>query len=231
MEAKFQRRIRSFVCREGRMTDRQQLALAQFWNTHVMPLPPGFFDLNTVFNRTAPKVVEIGFGMGQSLLAQAMQHPERDYLGIEVHRPGIGNLLAGMAEQQIDNIRLCYGDAVGVMQHIADNSLYAVQLFFPDPWPKRKHHKRRIVQIDFTELLQRKLQPDGYLHFATDWQEYAHSMLQILKATSGFVNQSLDGSYVPRPGARPLTKFEQRGQGLGHGVWDLIFVKKVVPLP
>src|SRR5699024_242846 len=173
-----------------------------------------------------PLVLEIGFGMGHSFVEMAHNEPEINFLGIEVHLPGVGACLALAEEEQVENIRVMCHDAIEVLQNcIADNSLHRVQLFFPDPWHKTKHHKRRIVQPAFVQLLHRKLAPQGVLHMATDWQNYAEHMLEVMKDAEGYRNLSTTGDYVPRPSNRPLTKFEKRGQRLGHGIWDLQFQK------
>jgi tRNA (guanine-N7-)-methyltransferase len=220
------RRIRSFVLRQGRMTASQQRALGTLWDKYVISLPEGVLDLDTVYGRQAPRILEIGFGMGQSLLEMARQRPETDFLGIEVHRPGIGSLMLGLEQHAVENVRIICGDAVEVLQyHLADNSLDAVHLFFPDPWPKKKHHKRRIVQPAFIELLARRLKPGGTLHMATDWEGYAEHMLAVTGMSAAFENRAGPGNFSGRPDYRPQTKFERRGQKLGHAVWDLIFCK------
>jgi tRNA (guanine-N7-)-methyltransferase len=220
------RAIRSFVLRQGRMTPGQQRAFDEQWPRWGLRREDGPLDQPGVFGRQAPLVLEIGFGMGQSLVAQAQAEPERDFIGIEVHRPGVGKLLHTMAEQGVTNIRAYNDDAVEVLnQCIVDDSLDLVQIYFPDPWHKKKHNKRRLVQPAFVQLLRRKLRAGGVLHLATDWQDYAEQMLAVMSAADGFVNQAGDG-YAPRPERRPLTKFEQRGHRLGHGVWDLLFEKR-----
>lgn len=217
------RRIRSYVRREGRMTKAQQSALARLWPRYVVE-PDTTRDLDALFGRVAPRVLEIGFGMGDSLAATAAAHPERDYLGIEVHRPGVGSLLARLDERGTHNIRIICGDAVDVLQnHLADAALDTVQLFFPDPWPKKRHHKRRIVQLAFVELLRRKLKPGGFFHVATDWEDYAEHVLTVMASAPGFSNTAATGRYTARPDDRPATKFEQRGARLGHVIRDLVF--------
>jgi tRNA (guanine-N7-)-methyltransferase len=220
----FLRRIRSFVRREGRLTPGQQRALEELWPQFGIEHDETVLDLESIFGRSAPRVLEIGFGNGASLLKMAQDNPDTDYLGIEVHRPGVGNLLLGIEREGVKNIRVMSEDAVDILkQQIPDASLDMVQLFFPDPWHKKKHHKRRIVQPDFVQLLYRKLRPGGLFHMATDWQDYAEHMLEVMMAADGFTNTSPTNDYVERPDSRPLTKFEQRGHRLGHGVWDLIF--------
>lgn len=220
------RRIRSFVRREGRLTKGQQRALDELFPQYGISLQQGGIDFDTLFGRQGARILEIGFGSGASLAEMATEHPENDYLGIEVHRPGVGNLLLQIEKQALNNIRVSNDDAVEVLeQQIPDESLDAVYLFFPDPWHKKKHHKRRIVQTAFAQLLHRKLKPGGIFHMATDWENYAEHMMDVMCASAGFENIAGEGSYIARPEYRPLTKFEQRGHRLGHGVWDLIFRK------
>jgi tRNA (guanine-N7-)-methyltransferase len=215
------RRIRSFVKREGRLTKGQQRALDELLPRYGISLQQGELDFDLLFGRQAFRVLEIGFGNGTSLAEMAANHP-----GIEVHRPGVGNLLLQLEKQGLNNIRVSNDDAVEVLeQQIPNASLDAVYLFFPDPWHKKKHHKRRIVQPVFVQLLRRKLKTGGIFHMATDWENYAEHMLEVMTAAEGFENIARDGHYVARPDYRPLTKFEQRGHRLGHGVWDLIFKK------
>lgn len=220
------RRIRSFVRREGRLTKGQQRALAELFPHYGIKLQQGELDLDVLFGRRAFRILEIGFGNGASLAKMAMEHPEKDYLGIEVHRPGVGNLLLQIEKRRLNNIRVSNDDAVEVFeQQIPDVSLDAVYLFFPDPWHKKKHHKRRIVQPRFVRLLRRKLKTGGIFHMATDWENYAEHMLEVMTKVEGFENVAGEGEYIARPEYRPLTKFEQRGHRLGHEVWDLIFKK------
>jgi len=219
-------RIRSFIRRQGRITQGQQLALDNHWDKYCLD-PTADYDFSQVFGRTAPLIVEIGFGSGDSLAKMAAANPDKDYIGIEVHRPGVGHLMLLLDQQGLTNVRIYCHDAIEIIERkIADNSLAGVHLFFPDPWPKKKHHKRRIVRPSFVELLARKLQPGGYFHAATDWENYAESMLEVLSVGTGISNSSNTGDYCERPEYRPLTKFEQRGIRLGHGVWDLIFKKE-----
>lgn len=218
-------RIRSFVRRQGRMTKAQEEALARVGPRFIIT-PDGELSLDSLFGRAAPRILEIGFGMGDSLAAMAQARPDCDYLGIEVHRPGIGSLLLKLEKAATDNARIIGGDAVEVLQrYLRDASLDAVHIFFPDPWPKRRHHKRRLVQPEFAELVRRKLKAGGRLHVATDWEDYARHILAVLDATRGFANCAGAGKFSPRPPERPLTKFERRGQSLGHGVWDMMFVR------
>lgn len=219
------RRIRSFVLRMGRMTQGQQRAVDQFWPQKGLSIEQGMLNSEQVFARQAPVILEIGFGMGWSLVAMAKDAPQQDFIGIEVHRPGVGKLLHDMAEQNVENIRVYCDDAVEVLQRcIPDNSLAGVQIFFPDPWHKKRHHKRRLIQPEFVQQLRQKLTIGGVLHVATDWQDYAEHILAVLSSAEGFRNQA-EVDYVPRPAYRPITKFEQRGARLGHGVWDLLFEK------
>lgn len=218
------RRIRSFVRRQGRLTKGQQQALDNHWPTMGVEFQPQPLDLPALFGREAPTVLEIGFGMGASLVTMASQHPEQNFLGIEVHLPGVGACLSAAQEEGVVNLRVMCHDAVEVLeQMIPDGSLSMVQLFFPDPWHKARHNKRRIVQGPFAELVQRKLAIGGVFHMATDWQPYAEHMLEVMTSMAGYRNLSETQDYVPRPSSRPLTKFEARGQRLGHGVWDLMF--------
>ncbi|WP_345828360.1 tRNA (guanosine(46)-N7)-methyltransferase TrmB [Pantoea sp. BRR-3P] len=218
------RRIRSFVRRQGRLTKGQQLALDNLWPEMGVEFQPEPLDLVTLFGRDAPVVLEIGFGMGASLVTMAQNNPHQNFLGLEVHAPGVGACLASAKEAGVENLRLMCHDAVEVLQKmIPDNSLRMVQLFFPDPWHKARHNKRRIVQVPFAELVMRKLKLGGVFHMATDWEAYAEHMLDVMSSIDGYKNQSESNNYVPRPETRPLTKFEQRGQRLGHGVWDLMF--------
>lgn len=220
----FMRRIRSFVRREGRLTKGQLRALDELFPQFGIEQSEQKLELAEIFGRDAKTVLEIGFGNGASLAQMARANPELNYIGIEVHRPGVGNLLLQIEQDHIQNVRVICADAVEVLeQMIPDASLHRVQLFFPDPWHKKKHHKRRIVQPRFVELLRQKLKVGGVFHMATDWQDYAEHMLAVMSAAEGFVNQASAGEYARRPDYRPLTKFEQRGQRLGHGVWDLLF--------
>ncbi|MFJ5430374.1 tRNA (guanosine(46)-N7)-methyltransferase TrmB [Pectobacterium actinidiae] len=218
------RRIRSFVRRQGRLTNGQQLALDNYWPVMGVEYQTEQVDFNALFGRDAPVVLEIGFGMGASLVTMAAQHPEQDFLGIEVHLPGVGACLASAQEAGISNLRVMCHDAVDVLMNmIPDGSLSMVQLFFPDPWHKARHNKRRIVQVPFVQLVQSKLKVGGVFHMATDWEPYAQHMLEVMTSVTEYRNLSDNNEYVERPESRPLTKFEARGQRLGHGVWDLMF--------
>ena len=224
-----QRTIKSFVLRTGRVSHRQQQALDLWLDDFMSPDPGALWDLNLMFGREAETVMEIGFGMGSSLLSMAKQQPELNFLGIEVHLAGIGSLVADLHDEGIPNVRVAPYDAVEVLNHsIPDNALYGVQIFFPDPWPKKRHHKRRLIQSAFIHQVVQKIKPGGFIHCATDWQEYAEHMQHVLSAEPALRNQDIGGGYSPRPDSRPVTKFEQRGQRLGHGVWDLIYRKIVV---
>ncbi len=221
------RRIRSFVRREGRLTTGQRHALESYAVDYVLTLDQGVLDFPKTFGRVAPVIVEIGFGMGHSLLEMAKQHPEQDYLGIEVHPPGVGSLLMEIREHQINNLKVINYDAVKVIKDmIMENTIHGFHIFFPDPWHKKRHNKRRIIQKEFIDVLCSKLKPGGYIHLATDWEDYAIWMLDILKNNLQLENTSKTNDFIPRPEQRPETKFEQRGLNLGHGVWDLIFNKK-----
>ncbi|WP_208443223.1 tRNA (guanosine(46)-N7)-methyltransferase TrmB [Pantoea agglomerans] len=218
------RRIRSFVRRQGRLTKGQQQALDTLWPVMGVEYQPEPVDLPALFGREAPVTLEIGFGMGASLVTMAQNTPQQNFLGIEVHAPGVGACLAAAKDADVQNLRVMCHDAVEVLEKmIPDNSLRMVQLFFPDPWHKARHNKRRIVQVPFAELVMRKLKLGGVFHMATDWEAYAEHMLEVMNSIDGYRNQSEQQNYVPRPETRPLTKFEQRGQRLGHGVWDLMF--------
>lgn len=217
------RKIRSFVRREGRITAGQQRALQALWPRYGLNADAPL-QMATIFGRHAPCILEIGFGNGDALAAMAEQQPQCDFIGIEVHRPGVGRLLQQLEARGIGNVRVMREDAVQILNTcIADNSLDRLLLFFPDPWHKKRHHKRRIVQPDFIELLSRKIRPGGCLHMATDWEDYARHMLEVMGQSPAFRNCAGAGNYSPRPDYRPVTKFEQRGQRLGHGVWDLVF--------
>ena len=215
-------RIRSFVLRAGRVGPGQARALAELGPQFLLPYQPQPLDLNLLFGRAAPKILEIGFGMGEGMADIAQAHPQNDYLGVEVHTPGVGALLKQLGERGLSNVRIIQHDAVEVLSHmLAPASLAGAHIFFPDPWHKTRHHKRRLIQPPLVRLLAGRLQPGGYLHLATDWEDYAVQMLAVLRAEPTLVNTATD--YAPRPESRPLTKFEARGLRLGHGVWDLLF--------
>lgn len=217
------RSIKSYVIRAGRFTDAQRKALEQFGSTYIIPYQAQLLDEALVFGNSNGLVVEIGFGMGDSLLEMAARSPGKNFLGIEVHLPGVGRLLNGIVKTGISNLRLINHDATDVMENcLASQSLERIQIFFPDPWHKKKHHKRRLVQDEFVALLASRLKPGGILHIATDWEPYAMHMLEVLERSPSLVNTAGAGQFAP-PGERPVTKFEKRGRKLGHGVWDLVF--------
>ena len=219
-------KVKSYVKREGRLTKAQARAIEEFWPTMGLTVEQGMLDFNQVFSNTNPVVLEIGFGMGKSLVEMAAAAPHLNFIGIEVHRPGVGACLADAGEANLTNLRVFEHDAVEVLaQCVADATLHRVQLFFPDPWHKKRHHKRRIVQPEFVEKLRAKIAMGGQFHMATDWEPYAEHMLEVMQASEHFENTSTSNDYVERPEYRPITKFETRGQRLGHGVWDLIFTR------
>ena len=223
-DTRHHRPMRSYVLRQGRLTPGQRLALEQQWPTLGIEFTGEAIDFEQVFARTAPITLEIGFGNGASLAEMATADPERDFLGIEVHRPGVGHLLYLAEENALSNLRVMNHDAVEIIQQmIPDNSLDRIQIFFPDPWHKKRHNKRRIVQPEFVELLATKLQQGGVLHLATDWEDYAVQMLNVMEQAVGYPNLAAGGGYSERPESRPLTKFENRGLKLGHGDWDLLY--------
>jgi len=227
MGKSMQRTVRSFVRRAGRITPGQQRALDTLWPRYGLEFEPQVADPAAWFGNARPLTLEIGFGNGDSLLEIARTNPERNFLGIEVHRPGVGKLLMSLEQAGIGNVRIICHDAVEVLrQQIPDGSLDRVLVFFPDPWPKKRHHKRRLIQPEFVSLLARKLRRGGRLHMATDWENYAEQMLEVMQASPEFENARAGGGFSQRPPDRPLTKFEQRGQRLGHGTWDLVFIKK-----
>ena len=217
------RRMRSYVIRAGRKTAAQQEALDKHWGDYVIDDTQSPLDLAAVFGREAPLIIEIGFGMGDSLADMAEAAPGTNFLGIEVHRPGVGKLLNTLQTRGLSNVKVYCHDAVEILQHcIADGSVDRIQIFFPDPWHKKRHHKRRLIQPPFVSLLKSKLKSGGNIHLATDWQHYAEHMMAVLSADTDLTNLAGDGQYSDNTG-RPETKFERRGQRLGHGVWDLIF--------
>lgn len=222
------RTIKSYVLRAGRVSNRQQQGLDFWLKDYELTIDSEPWSLTTKFGRIADTVVEVGFGMGASLLTMAMNNPQLNYIGIEVHQAGVGSLAADLHDKQLSNVRIVAYDAVEVLRsQIEDNSLAGVQIFFPDPWHKKRHHKRRLIQAEFIHLVTKKIKQGGFIHCATDWQDYAEHILAVLSAEPDLTNQYPDGGYSPRPESRPLTKFEQRGERLGHGVWDIIFIKKI----
>lgn len=216
-----QYRIRSFTLREGRFTKAQREAIKQLFPIYGLALDDGKLDFQQIFGRAAETILEIGFGMGDTLVAMAEQNPQKNFIGVEVFRPGIGSILQQIHAKQLKNIRIIHHDAVEVLQnYIADNSLAGVQIFFPDPWPKRRHHKRRLIQVEFIKLIQQKLKSQGFLHIATDWEDYAKHVKKILVRVEGFIEKNIESFN------RPITKFEQRGKKLHHQIWDMAFVRR-----
>jgi tRNA (guanine-N7-)-methyltransferase len=217
------RHIRSFVLRQGRFTPAQQRAFGEHWARYGLD-PSAPLDAARTFARTAPLVLEIGFGNGEQLLWSAQHEPQRDFIGIEVHRPGVGRLMNGLAAQNVDNVRLYNHDAVDVLEHaIAPRALDEARIYFPDPWPKKRQQKRRLIQPEFVQLLAMRVRLGGVLHLATDWQDYAEQMLAVMDAAPGWRNRAGTGNFSPQPATRISTHFEKRGLRLGHGVWDLLY--------
>lgn len=220
-----ERRIRSFVTRAGRVSTAQARALEALSPSFCLPYQKSLLDVDAAFGRHAPTVLEIGTGMGETTAHIAALMPEKNFIGVEVHTPGIGSLLKLIGEHDLQNLRLIQHDAVEVVTHmLAPNSLAGVHVFFPDPWHKARHNKRRLIQPPFVQLLASRIAPGGYLHCATDWQAYAEQMLEVLSAEAALRNTA--DAYAARPDYRPVTKFENRGLKLGHGVWDLVFMKR-----
>lgn len=221
------RPIRSFVLRQGRLTPAQERAFAEHWSRYGLAPQGSPQDMDAVFGRQAERVLEIGFGNGEALRFAAAHEAGRDFIGIEVHRPGVGRLLNGLAEDGATNARVFNHDAVEVLEHdIADGALSEIRIYFPDPWHKKRHSKRRLIQPSFARLLARKLKPGGLLHLATDWEPYAEHMWDVLDAEPAFENRAGARGYFPRPAWRPETHFEARGLRLGHGVWDLLYLRR-----
>lgn len=219
------RPIRSYVIRGGRLTDSQRKALDQHWQEYVIDYQQQSLPWDELFPQPAPLTVEIGFGMGDSLLAMAEADPATNFLGIEVHKPGVGKLIHGLVEKQLSNVRIMCHDATEVVQHCMENgAIDRFLIFFPDPWHKKRHHKRRLIQAPLVSLLANRLRKGGSIHLATDWQNYAEHMLDVMEAESTLSNANGPNQYWPNP-SRPETKFERRGQRLGHGVWDLLYKK------
>lgn len=226
-EGRYKRKVRSFVLRTGRLSEFQKNMMNEHWGELGLDYQTAPFDFVSIYGNTHPVILEIGFGMGKSLVDMAYANPDKNYLGIEVHTPGVGACIAYAVEKGVKNLRVICHDATEILRDsIADNTLGGLQLFFPDPWHKAKHHKRRIVQPHFVDQVVKKLGEKGFIHMATDWENYAEQMLEVLSANTNLANTSAQGDYIPRPSFRPLTKFEARGQRLGHGVWDLFFTKK-----
>ena len=219
------RGIRSFVLRQGHLSPAQERAVAELLPIYGIPYQEKLIDLQDIFKRNSSKILEIGFGMGVATAEIAGRLPETDFIAVEVHTPGVGNLLKLIKEQELNNIRIIHHDAVEVIDKMIDNNaLDGVHIFFPDPWHKKRHNKRRLIQTPFIEKLLPKIKSGGYIHLATDWEEYAQQMLEVLSAESNLSNTARD--FAEKPAYRPETKFEARGKRLGHGVWDLVFVKK-----
>ena len=218
--------IRSYVVRAGRMTEAQRKAFEVSWPVYGLKLADGAIDTDVVFGRTGQKVLEIGFGMGTSLIEMAVASPNTDFIGVEVHPPGVGTLMNSARIEDLSNLRVYLADANDVLEEcFATQSIDRLQLYFPDPWHKKKHNKRRIVKSTFVQQVRAKLRSNGILHMATDWQHYAEQMMETLSEAEGFENCAGAGQYSERPSYRPITKFEKRGEKLGHGVWDLVFKK------
>lgn len=221
------RNIRSFVLRKGRLTTAQQFALDELWPHYGIEKSQTFLDFDDHFDRPADVIVEIGFGNGESTWQMARNEADKNFIGIEVHEPGVGQLLMALEENDIENVRIACEDAVPfVEQRIAPASLAGVRIYFADPWPKKRHHKRRIIQPEFVDLLATRIAADGILHLATDWQPYADHMLEVMQTCADFENLSADGDYCERPEWRPSTKYEERGKRLGHEVRDLLYRRK-----
>ena len=221
------RRVRSYVLRQGRITPAQELAIKQHWHRYGIDYQPQTLSLLQVFGRPAPKILEIGTGTEENIVVLADQHRDNDYLALEVHKPGVGKLIRQAVAQNLSNIRIIRHDAVEVLTHqVGEKTLEQILIFFPDPWPKLRHHKRRLLQPEFVTLLCRKLQDHGRLFLATDWHDLAEHMLVTCDAATGLINLAGRGHYSPRPKWRPLTKFEQRGRQLQHQVWDLAYAVK-----
>jgi tRNA (guanine-N7-)-methyltransferase len=223
-EARDRRHVRSFVLRAGRLTEGQKRALEELWPVHGLPEHADCLDLAGLFGNDHPVIMEVGFGNGEATWQMAAAHPDENYLAVEVHRPGVGHLLLKLEEHGISNVRIACEDAVELLRkRIGAESLSGVRIYFPDPWPKKRHHKRRIIQAGFVALLAEKMRPGGILHLATDWAPYAEHMLEVMRTNPDFENLSPAGQFVPRPAWRPETKYEKRGERLGHGVFDLLF--------
>lgn len=218
------RAIRSYVLRQGRVSNAQRRAHETLLPRYGVPFERRPLDLDALFGRRAARILEVGFGMGETTAEIAAAHPDNDYLAIEVHTPGVGSLLKRIEERGLSNIRIVQHDAVEVLEHmIVPATFHGVHVFFPDPWPKKRHHKRRLLQAPFVALLASRLKPGGYIHVATDWEEYAQEVLRVLSGEQQLENSA--AKFAPRPEGRPLTKFEERGLKLGHRIWDIVFIK------
>jgi tRNA (guanine-N7-)-methyltransferase len=227
MDKRRLRPVRSYVLRQGRLTDAQARALKALWPVYGIDEADTPLDCRQLFGREAPLVVEVGFGDGAATWRMAQAEPDKNFIGIEVHQPGVGRLLQALDARQLDNVRIARADAVDfIRDRLAPDSISELRIYFPDPWPKKRHHKRRIVQAAFLDLLAARLAPGAILHLATDWEPYAEHMLEVLKAHPDFVNQSPDGGYSERPRWRPVTKFERRGDRLGHTSHDLVYRRR-----
>jgi tRNA (guanine-N7-)-methyltransferase len=223
-EAGARRRVRSFVLRAGRLTEGQKRALRELWPVYGLVDEGTVIEFGSLFGNSQPVILEIGFGNGDATWQMAGAHPDENYLAVEVHRPGVGHLLLKLQEHDIGNVRIACEVAVELLhQRIPESSLAGVRIYFPDPWPKKRHHKRRIIQPPFIDLLAEKMYPGGVLHLATDWEPYAEHMLEVMNARKDFENLSPENGPVPKPAWRPDTKYEKRGERLGHGVFDLVF--------
>lgn len=220
------RSVRSFVLRTGRATAAQQRAMAELWPLYGVEFTGQSLEPVQLFGRDAPVMIEIGFGNGEALLEFAKSNPQIDCLGIEVHRPGVGHLLLGVHEAGLKNVRVVCHDAVEVLQRFAAQSISFLHIFFPDPWHKKRHHKRRLIQPSFVALISPLMKGDGLLRLATDWEHYALQMREVLDASADFENVAGSSGFIERPAMRPLTRFERRGHRLGHGVWDMEYRKK-----
>lgn len=219
------RTIKSYVVRGGRLTSSQRQAMTELWPKYGLEQKQGMLVRQEIFERSADLVFEVGFGMGDSLIKMAKGNPDQDFIGVDVHPPGIGTLLRQIKENQLSNVRVYQGDATIVLQEcIKADELSKIQIFFPDPWHKKKHHKRRLIQPEFVQAMREKLQPGGVMHLATDWENYAEQMMAVMSVAPGFQNSVASREFA-HDHSRPSTKFERRGQRLGHGVWDLIFEK------
>ena len=218
--------IRSYVVRSGRMTDGQKLGFHDHWPNYGLSLHQGLLNFQSEFGRNAPQVLEIGFGMGGSLLSMIQLEPDKDFVGIEVHAPGVGRLISDAGKLSLQNVRVYMADAIDVIEDcIPDASIHRVQVYFPDPWHKKKHNKRRLIQPSFIQMLREKLEIGGTVHLATDWEPYAESMLEVMESATGYQNTAGARKYSLRPDFRPVPKFEARGERLGHGVWDLMYAR------
>lgn len=226
-QEKWHRPVRSFVLRTGRLTVAQQRALDNYWQEYGIDFSDKLLDFDAIFGNNNPITLEIGFGNGASLLEQATNNPGRNFLGIEVHTPGVGLIISGAQQAGISNLRVIRHDAIDVLdKQISENTLDRVQLFFPDPWHKKRHHKRRILNSDFVETIRKHLRIGGHFHMATDWENYAEHMLETMSQHQGFINTAGEENFVSPQGLRPETKFERRGLKLGHGVWDMVYQRK-----